>query len=220
MAFKGLQNLDYLIDKWSGFLADLLTIPKIPIKSDNRIKVYGRFVKTDNSIYIVYNKKKFANDHKLKVNVLQTITHEYRHYYQAYCIAYEKEMAEIEGKERIDLWKKDLMNYKPYGSKEYYNQDVEIDSVSFTMMLFLYFDVIVIEDYNIYDENKIDNRLKSLLMDYTKEEVIDSLASVDLKYDVLKDYLIRMINDRKIIDNFWNKINKKKEGKNNGYCKR
>ncbi len=179
------------IDKWSSFLSELLVIPKIPIKYKN-IDVLGRFyVEQDNpKATCIIIKNNFSNN---LLDYLRVLTHEYMHYFQCFCIAFKKDMEKEIGSKKIKLYEKELKDYKPYGYKGYQNQFIEVEAVAFTLMVFLYFDIEIKEDYNVYDRSSVINELNNKLYDFSKEEIIECLESIKLNYNnikiILKNYI-------------------------------
>lgn len=179
------------IDKWSSFLSELLVIPKIPIKYKN-IDVFGRFyIEKDNPEATCIILKNNFSDNLL--DYLRVLTHEYYHYFQCFCIAFRKDMEKEIGKKIIDLYEKELKDYKPYGYKGYQNQFIEVEAVAFTLMIFLYFDIEIKEDYNIYDRSSVIKELNNKITDFTKDEIIEALESIKCNYNNIKIILKKYI---------------------------
>ena len=97
------------------------------------------------------------------------------------------------GKKIIDLYEKELKDYKPYGYKGYQNQFIEVEAVAFTLMIFLYFDIEIKEDYNIYDRSSVIKELNNKITDFTKDEIIEALESIKCNYNNIKIILKKYI---------------------------
>lgn len=122
------------IDKFASFLTDVLAIskPKVFKKMLDRDRNnYAKAYLAENGeihIYINSEKEEIMNDDEV---LLCFMAHEFRHAHQFLCIAGFIE----ENPQLLNLWKKEISNYIPFGKDGYLNQYLEIDAYAFANVI-------------------------------------------------------------------------------------
>lgn len=159
------------------FLCDLLTIdfPNVHIKENGKyINLHGDeippFPAKDTAMATAYPK-----ENKILVNMdafhdgleYIVIAHEMRHIYQ-WAAVQEK----LESKRIIKLWEDNFKHYLDSSNDGYENQPLEIDANAFAYII-----IKTLFDREITvrcDAKRLNKRIKELLIDFSREEIIES----------------------------------------------
>ena len=103
--------------------------------------------------------------------------HEVRHLYQHHCIEHPEDFIPVEGKESIEQWGYDFLNYVPYSQDPDKNmkQFVEVDAQAFTKVMLIRLFGIGNYQPSCYQLDSYKKWVDYLMMDFPNEDVQEVL---------------------------------------------